>query len=82
LYYAWGPEKLINRALMSETRPMTHTPFLLSLPPEAAGNYLSCYTRWQNETGWLGRPGAIQHTLIAWRGEGSGSDEGREKRTP
>jgi hypothetical protein len=65
LHYAWGPEKLLNRTLMSETCPMTHTPFLLSLPPEAAGNYLSCYTRWQNETGRLGKPGVIQHTLIA-----------------
>jgi hypothetical protein len=31
----------------------------------AEGKYLSCYARWQNETGHLGKPSAIQHIAIS-----------------
>jgi hypothetical protein len=65
LNFIWGPEKTEDYALLKETRLMTRSPFTLSLPSEAEGKFLSCYTRWQNETGHLGKPSEIQHIVIA-----------------
>jgi hypothetical protein len=65
LNYAWGPEKIEDYAAVNETRLMTRTPFDLNLPPQAEGKYLSCYARWQNETGHLGKPSEIQHIAIS-----------------
>jgi hypothetical protein len=65
LNYAWGPEKIEDYASIKETRLMTRSPFDLVLPPEAEGKYLSCYARWQNETGHLGKPSEIQHIAIS-----------------
>jgi hypothetical protein len=64
LNYAWGPEKIEDLALLKETALMTHTPFTLALPPEAEGATLSCYIRWQNETGHLGKPGEVHHIVV------------------
>jgi hypothetical protein len=65
LNYTWGPEKVEDYALLKETRLMTRSPFVLSLPPEAEWKFLSCYARWQNETGHLGKPSEIQHIAIS-----------------
>jgi hypothetical protein len=65
LNYTWGPEKVEDYALLKETCLMTRSPFVLSLPPEAEGKFLSCYARWQNETGHLGKPSEIQHIAIS-----------------
>ncbi|MDR0586093.1 MAG: hypothetical protein LBG26_02520 [Treponema sp.] len=65
LNYIWGPEKVTDYALIKETRLMTRSPFTLSLPPEAEGKFLSCFARWQNERGELGKWGEIQHIVIA-----------------
>ncbi|MDR1095731.1 MAG: hypothetical protein LBL31_05030 [Spirochaetaceae bacterium] len=65
LNYAWGPEKIEDPALLKETALMTHTPYTLTLPPAAEGSFLSCYVRWQNETGDLGKPSAIQHIVVS-----------------
>jgi hypothetical protein len=65
LNYAWGPEKIDDPALLKETALMTHTPYTLTLPPAAEGSFLSCYVRWQNETGDLGKPSAIQHIVVS-----------------
>jgi hypothetical protein len=43
---------------------MTHTPFVLFLPPEAEGKFLSCYAQWQNETGHLEKPSETQHIAV------------------
>jgi hypothetical protein len=65
LNYVWGPEKVTDYALIKETCLMTHSPFTLSLPPEAEGKFLSCFTRWQNERGELGTWSEIQHIAVA-----------------
>jgi hypothetical protein len=65
LNYAWGPEKVEDYTLIKETCLMTRSLFDLILPPEAEGKYLSCYARWQNETGHLGKPSEIQHIAVS-----------------
>ncbi|MDR1147371.1 MAG: hypothetical protein LBK66_01955 [Spirochaetaceae bacterium] len=65
LNFVWGPEKVTDYAALTQTQLMTRTPFVLDLPPEAEGKFLSCATRWQNERGELGPWGEIQHIVIA-----------------
>jgi hypothetical protein len=65
LNFTWGPEKVTDYAHIKETRLMTRSPYTLSLPPEAEGKFLSCFARWQNETGDLGKWSEIQHIVIA-----------------
>ncbi|MDR2071319.1 MAG: hypothetical protein LBP81_07905 [Treponema sp.] len=65
LNYIWGPEKITDYTALAQTRLMTRTPFVLDLPPEAEGKFLSCAARWQNERGELGPWGEIQHIVIA-----------------
>ena len=64
LSYTVGAEKAMNYALLKETQLMTHSPFTLSLGPEAEGKFLSCATRWQSERGELGPWGEIQHIVV------------------
>jgi hypothetical protein len=54
LNFTWGPEKVTDYAALTQTKLMTHSPFVLDLPPEAEGKFLSCAVRWQNERGELG----------------------------
>ncbi|MDR2417944.1 MAG: hypothetical protein LBD79_02695 [Treponema sp.] len=65
LNYAVGAEKVTDYAALMQTKLMTHSPFVLSLPPEAEAKFLSCAARWQNERGDLGPWGEIQHVVIA-----------------
>jgi hypothetical protein len=44
---------------------MTRSPWVVTLPPEAEGKFLSCATRWQNEKAKLGPWTEILHTVIA-----------------
>jgi hypothetical protein len=64
LNYTVGTEKLTDYAALTQTKLMTHSPFVLTMPPEAEGNFLLCSTRWQNERGELGPWGEIQHVVI------------------
>jgi hypothetical protein len=65
LNYTWGPEKTTDYAALTQTRLMTRTPFVLDLPPEAEGKFLSCAVRWQNERGELGPWSEIMYVVIA-----------------
>ncbi|MDR1325660.1 MAG: hypothetical protein LBK00_06455 [Treponema sp.] len=65
LHFVWGPEKVTDYAAFSHTQLMTRTPFVIDLPPEAEGKFLSCATHWQNGRGELGPWGEIQHVVIA-----------------
>ena len=64
-YYAYGSERITGYALRKETKLLTRFPNILSLPPEAAGNYLSCACRWQNNRGELGPWSDIEYIIIA-----------------
>jgi hypothetical protein len=65
LNFTWGAEKSTDYALLKDTKLMTHSPFVLALPPEAEGKFLSCAARWQNERGELGPWGEIQHISVS-----------------
>jgi hypothetical protein len=65
LNFTWGAEKVTDYAALTQTKLMTHSPFALTLPPEAEGKFFSCATRWQNERGDLGPWGEIQHTAVS-----------------
>jgi hypothetical protein len=65
LNYTWGPEKITDYALLKDTKLMTHSPWTLTLPPEAEGHFLSCVARWQSERGKLGPWGEIQHIAVS-----------------
>jgi hypothetical protein len=65
LNFTWGPEKVSDYAALTQTQLMTHSPWTITLPPEAEGKFLSCATRWQNEKADLGPWVEILHTVIA-----------------
>ena len=65
LNYVWAPEKAADYAALIHTKLMTRSPFVLDLPPEAEGKFISCAARWQNERGELGPWGEIQQSAIA-----------------
>ncbi|MDR0538902.1 MAG: hypothetical protein LBG74_00140 [Spirochaetaceae bacterium] len=65
LSYAFGPEKLTGYALLKESRLMTNNPFILQLPPEAEGKFLSCACRWQNNKGELGPWSEIMYIAVS-----------------
>ena len=65
LNFSWGPEKTLNYADLTQSKLMTHSPYVLALPPEAEGKFLSCLSRWQNERGDLGPWGEIQHISVS-----------------
>jgi hypothetical protein len=65
LNYTAGTGKTSEYAALTQTKLMTHSPFVLALPPEAEGKFLSCVTRWQNERGELGPWGEIQHIAVS-----------------
>ena len=65
LSFTFGPEKVTDYSLLTQTKLMTRSPFVLELPPEAEGKFLSCTARWQSEKGELGSWGEIQHVVIA-----------------
>ena len=62
--YAWGPEPIADRALLTQSILMTRFPFTLTLPPEASGSRLSCTACWQNRD-LVGSPSAIESVVIA-----------------
>ncbi|MDR0599740.1 MAG: hypothetical protein LBG84_06640 [Treponema sp.] len=65
LNYVLAPEKVMDYAKLKDTALMTHSPFVLSLGPEAEGRFLSCAARWQSERGELGPWGDIQHVVVS-----------------
>jgi hypothetical protein len=65
LNYTWGPEKKLDYAALTQTKLMTRSPFVLTLPPEAEGKFLSCSSRRQNERGDLGPWGEVQHISVS-----------------
>ena len=64
LSYAWGTQRITDYALLRETKLITRLPSVLSLPPEAAGTYLSCGCRWQTRRGELGPWSGIESILV------------------
>jgi hypothetical protein len=54
LNYTVEADKIADYAPLKDTCLMTRSPFVLDLPPEAEGKFLSCAVRWQNERGGLG----------------------------
>ena len=65
LNYTVAPEKAAGYAALTQTKLMTRSPFVLDLPPEAEGQFISCAARWQNERGELGPWGEMQESAIA-----------------
>ncbi|WP_059370050.1 hypothetical protein [Treponema endosymbiont of Eucomonympha sp.] len=64
LNFAWGAERDDSVSDLKETALMTHSPWTLTLPPEARKSFLSCAARWQNKKGALGPWGDIQHVVV------------------
>jgi hypothetical protein len=65
LNYAFGPEKLADYALLTSDKLMTDNPFVLQLPPEAEGKFLSVCCRWQNNKGELGPVSEILYIAVS-----------------
>jgi hypothetical protein len=65
LNYTWGPEKVRDYAALKESQLMTRSPWVITLPPEAEGNFFSGAARWQSERAELGPWGEVQSTVIA-----------------
>jgi hypothetical protein len=65
LRYAYGPERITDRALLTTTKLMTRSPFTLNLPSDAERMYLSCEACWQNGKGHLGQAGEMQSVVVA-----------------
>lgn len=65
LNYAWGAEKVGEYAKLTQTQLMTHSPWVITLPPEAEGRFFSAALRWQTKRAELGPWCEIQHTVIA-----------------
>jgi hypothetical protein len=64
LNYTYGTEKVTEYEGLGSTILMTHSAFVLTLPPTAEGAFFSCATRWQSERGELGPWSGIQHIAI------------------
>ncbi|MDR2509900.1 MAG: hypothetical protein LBC77_04560 [Spirochaetaceae bacterium] len=64
LNYSAGDERTEDYEFLKDTVLMTRSPFILTLPPEAEGKFLSCSVRWQSERGELGPWGEIQHIVV------------------
>ena len=65
LNYTWGPEKITDYTALTQAVLMIRSPYVLDLPPEAEGKFLSCTVRWQNIRGKTGPVGKIHHSVIA-----------------
>jgi hypothetical protein len=65
LNYAFGPEKIGGYALLTSTKLITSSPYILELPPEAEGAFLSAACRWQNNKGELGPWSEIMYMAIS-----------------
>jgi hypothetical protein len=65
LRYAYEPERITDRALLTQSVLMTRSPFVLNLPPDAERMYLSCEAYWQNGKGRLGQPGEVRHVVVS-----------------
>jgi hypothetical protein len=65
LRYAWGPERLTDKALLTKSKLMTRSPFTLNLPSDTERLFLSCCVCWQNGKGALGQTGEVQSVVIA-----------------
>jgi hypothetical protein len=65
LRYAYGPERITDRALLAQSQLMTRSTFVLNLPPDAERMYLSCEAYWQNDKGRLGQPGEVRHAAVS-----------------
>jgi hypothetical protein len=65
LNYTWSPARVDDKALITHRTLMTGSPYLLKLPAEAQGSWLSCYAQWQNRKGDEGPGGDVQHSVIA-----------------
>ncbi|MDR1575634.1 MAG: hypothetical protein LBS37_06475 [Treponema sp.] len=63
LHYAWGPEKINDIKLLTESKLMTRHIWRLTLPPEAAGAWLSLAACWQSG-GDEGRFTEIRHIAV------------------
>jgi hypothetical protein len=66
LNYTWGPEPVEDYTVLLQSKLMTRSPFILTLPQEAEKQILSCAARWQNERGELG-PFSEVETADIWR---------------
>jgi hypothetical protein len=65
LNFCYGPEKVMDKALIKDRLLMTSSPYLLAkLPPEAQNTWLSCYVQWQNESGEEGKGGDVSTVVV------------------
>jgi hypothetical protein len=65
LNYAWGDAKITGYDLLIHDRLMTDNPFILQLPPDAEGKFLSAACRWQNNKGELGPWSEILYIAVS-----------------
>ncbi|MDR0599564.1 MAG: hypothetical protein LBG84_05715 [Treponema sp.] len=65
LFYAAGPERVEDYALLTSVELMTSHIWRLELPPDAAGSWLSLAARWQNHRGKKGRWSEILHLAVS-----------------
>ncbi|MDR1862627.1 MAG: hypothetical protein LBQ67_01775 [Treponema sp.] len=63
LNYTWGRERVTDVTALKETQLMTRSPWIITLPPEAQTNFLSCVPRWQSK-GNIGPWGDVQHIVV------------------
>ncbi|MDR1216768.1 MAG: hypothetical protein LBK25_08810 [Treponema sp.] len=66
-YYGWLNYLLAyDYNALAQSKLMTKSPFVLTLPQEAEKNIFSCAARWQSERGELG-PFSEVKTADVWR---------------
>ena len=65
LHFTWGADKNAAYEALTQTRLMTRSPYVLALPPEAEGKFLSLALRWQNERGELGPWSEIMYIAVS-----------------
>ncbi|MDR0412148.1 MAG: hypothetical protein LBH75_09305 [Treponema sp.] len=66
LTFTCGPKAVEKYKELIQTKLMTHSPYIITLPQEAENQVFSCATQWQNERGELGPLSEIE-TAVVWR---------------
>ncbi|MDR1127251.1 MAG: hypothetical protein LBL06_03895 [Treponema sp.] len=66
LNYTWGTEAVVDYDALIQSKLMTKSPFVLTLPQDAGKKIFSCAVRWQNQRGELGPSSEIK-TADVWR---------------
>ncbi|MDR0784457.1 MAG: hypothetical protein LBE74_01045 [Treponema sp.] len=66
LLFGWGAKPIDDYKALVQTKLMTKSPCIVTLPQEAEKQVFSCAAEWQNERGELGPPSEIK-TADVWR---------------